>query len=62
MTTPTGAAILAASVDEFIPGGKPGGVFTEGAAGYGIGSRRMGHFTGLRVSWREQGDQHSPGL
>jgi uncharacterized protein (TIGR00299 family) protein len=55
MTTPTGAAILAASVDEFIPAGKPSGVFTELGAGYGLGTRRMGHFTGLRVSWRQQG-------
>jgi uncharacterized protein (DUF111 family) len=59
MTTPTGAAILAASVDEFIPSWKPGCVFTELGTGYGIGTRRLEHFNGLRVSWREQGGPES---
>jgi uncharacterized protein (TIGR00299 family) protein len=49
MTTPTGAAILAASVDEFVLGGR----FTELATGYGIGTRRTERPNLLRVSWRE---------
>jgi uncharacterized protein (TIGR00299 family) protein len=53
MTTPTGAAILAASVDEFIPPGAPGGVFRELKTGYGTGSRRTERPNLLRVSWRE---------
>ncbi|MDR2402406.1 MAG: nickel pincer cofactor biosynthesis protein LarC [Spirochaetaceae bacterium] len=51
MTTPTGAAILAASVDEFITG--PRG-FTEIKTGYGIGTRKMDKPNVLRVSWREE--------
>jgi uncharacterized protein (TIGR00299 family) protein len=51
MTTPTGAAILAASVDEFITG--PRG-FTEIKTGYGIGTRKMERPNVLRVSWREE--------
>ncbi|MDR1399874.1 MAG: nickel pincer cofactor biosynthesis protein LarC [Treponema sp.] len=50
MTTPTGAAILAASVDEFVNAGR----FTEIKTGYGIGSRRMERPNFLRVSWREE--------
>ncbi|MDR2419234.1 MAG: nickel pincer cofactor biosynthesis protein LarC, partial [Treponema sp.] len=50
MTTPTGAAILAASVDEFVSVGR----FTEIKTGYGIGSRRMERPNFLRVSWREE--------
>jgi uncharacterized protein (DUF111 family) len=61
MTTPTGAAILAASVDEFIPSGTPSGVFREVKTGYGIGKRRMEKPNLLRVSWRESGDPSLPG-
>jgi uncharacterized protein (TIGR00299 family) protein len=50
MTTPTGAAILAASVDEFVSVRR----FTEIKTGYGIGSRRMERPNFLRVSWREE--------
>jgi uncharacterized protein (TIGR00299 family) protein len=51
MTTPTGAAILAASVDEFISAGS----FREIKTGYGIGTRRMERPNLLRLSWREEG-------
>jgi uncharacterized protein (DUF111 family) len=50
MTTPTGAAILAASVDEFITSAR----FTEIKTGIGIGTRRMDRPNVLRVSWREE--------
>jgi pyridinium-3,5-bisthiocarboxylic acid mononucleotide nickel chelatase len=50
MTTPTGAAILAACVDEFITTGS----FTEIKTGYGIGTRKMEKPNVLRVSWREE--------
>jgi uncharacterized protein (TIGR00299 family) protein len=50
MTTPTGAAILAASVDEFITAGS----FRELKTGYGIGTRRMEKPNLLRVSLREE--------
>ena len=57
MTTPTGAAILAASVDEFISpafaAGASGGVFRELRTGYGIGTRRTERPNLLRASWRE---------
>jgi uncharacterized protein (TIGR00299 family) protein len=53
MTTPTGAAILAASVDEFIPSGVSSGMFRELKTGYGIGTRRMERPNLLRVSLRE---------
>jgi uncharacterized protein (TIGR00299 family) protein len=62
MTTPTGAAILAASVDEFIPSGTPSGVFREVKTGYGIGTRRMEKPNLLRVSWRESGGTSLSGL
>jgi uncharacterized protein (TIGR00299 family) protein len=52
MTTPTGAAILAASVDEFIGAGS----FREIKTGYGIGTRRMERPNLLRVSLREEAD------
>jgi uncharacterized protein (TIGR00299 family) protein len=52
MTTPTGAAILAASVDEFITTAR----FTEIKTGYGIGTRKMEKPNLLRVSWREEAD------
>jgi uncharacterized protein (TIGR00299 family) protein len=61
MTTPTGAAILAASVDEFIPPGASTGVFREVKTGYGIGTRRMEKPNLLRVSWRESGGSSPPG-
>jgi uncharacterized protein (TIGR00299 family) protein len=51
MTTPTGAAILAASVDEFITAGG----FSEIKTGYGTGTRRTERPNLLRVSWREEG-------
>jgi uncharacterized protein (DUF111 family) len=50
MTTPTGAAILAASVDEFVTTAR----FTEIKTGYGIGTRKMEKPNLLRVSWREE--------
>ncbi|GHV40123.1 UPF0272 protein [Spirochaetia bacterium] len=50
MTTPTGAAILASCVDEFITGPAS---FTELKTGYGIGTRKMEKPNFLRVSWRE---------
>jgi uncharacterized protein (TIGR00299 family) protein len=50
MTTPTGAAILASQVDEFISAGN----FTEIKTGYGIGTRKMERPNVLRVSWREE--------
>jgi uncharacterized protein (TIGR00299 family) protein len=50
MTTPTGAAILAASVDQFVTAGS----FRELKTGYGIGTRKLDKPNVLRVSWREQ--------
>jgi uncharacterized protein (DUF111 family) len=50
MTTPTGAAILAASVDEFSSAGS----FREIKTGYGIGTRRMERPNLLRLSLREE--------
>jgi uncharacterized protein (TIGR00299 family) protein len=50
MTTPTGAAILAASVDEFITGPAS---FRELKTGVGIGTRKTEKPNLLRVSWRE---------
>jgi uncharacterized protein (TIGR00299 family) protein len=50
MTTPTGAAIIAASVDEFISGAH----FIEIKTAYGIGTRKMEKPNLLRVSWREE--------
>jgi uncharacterized protein (TIGR00299 family) protein len=52
MTTPTGAAILAASVDEFVLAGS----FTELKTGYGIGTRRTERPNFLRISLREARD------
>jgi uncharacterized protein (DUF111 family) len=49
MTTPTGAAIIAASVDEFVTQS----AFTEIRTGCGIGTRRMERPNLLRVSLRE---------
>ena len=53
MTTPTGAAILASSVDEFITAPAS---FKEINTGIGIGSRKMERANVLRVSWREMED------
>jgi uncharacterized protein (TIGR00299 family) protein len=52
MTTPTGAAILASSVDQFIGGAR----FKEIKTGYGIGSHKTDKLNALRVSWREEPD------
>jgi len=49
MTTPTGAAILAECVDEFVTKAS----FIEIKTGYGIGTRKMDKPNVLRVSWRE---------
>jgi uncharacterized protein (DUF111 family) len=56
MTTPTGAAILAASVDEFTRGGS----FTHLRTGYGIGTRKLDKPNLLRISWREEKGQTPP--
>jgi uncharacterized protein (TIGR00299 family) protein len=53
MTTPTGAAILASSVDEFITGPAS---FKEINTGIGVGTRKMERANVLRVSWREMED------
>ncbi|MDR3357056.1 MAG: nickel pincer cofactor biosynthesis protein LarC [Spirochaetaceae bacterium] len=50
MTTPTGAAILAASVDEFVTSA----VFRQGRTAYGVGSRKLERPNVLAVSWREE--------
>jgi uncharacterized protein (TIGR00299 family) protein len=61
MTTPTGAAILAASVDEFFPPGKPSGVFVETQSGFGLGRRRLDKPNALRLSLRDApGPEESP--
>jgi uncharacterized protein (TIGR00299 family) protein len=57
MTTPTGAAILAASVDEFISPRSTAGEarsFTEIKSAYGIGGRKLDKPNVLRVSWRDE--------
>ncbi|MDR1635788.1 MAG: nickel pincer cofactor biosynthesis protein LarC [Treponema sp.] len=59
MTTPTGAAILAASVDEFITGPVS---FRELKTGVGIGTRKMERPNVLRVSWRETPEALPPAL
>jgi uncharacterized protein (TIGR00299 family) protein len=50
MTTPTGAAILASAVDEFVDKRS----FREIKTGYGIGTRKMDKPNVLRVSLREE--------
>ncbi|MDR3114579.1 MAG: nickel pincer cofactor biosynthesis protein LarC [Treponema sp.] len=50
MTTPTGAAILAASVDEAVQSRR----FIEIKTGYGIGSRKLDKPNVLRLSLREE--------
>jgi uncharacterized protein (TIGR00299 family) protein len=51
MTTPTGAAILASCVDEFISSAR----FREIKTGYGIGKRKTDKPNVLRLSLREEG-------
>jgi uncharacterized protein (TIGR00299 family) protein len=58
MTTPTGAAILASCVDEFITGPVS---FREIKTGIGIGGRKMDKPNMLRVSWRETGGVQEAG-
>jgi uncharacterized protein (TIGR00299 family) protein len=53
MTTPTGAAILATVVDEFLPQG----IFTEAANAYGVGGRKLDKPNLLKASWRESADK-----
>jgi uncharacterized protein (TIGR00299 family) protein len=55
MTTPTGAAILASCVDEFIRSAS----FREIKTGYGLGSRKLDKPNVLRLSWREE-EQEPP--
>lgn len=50
MTTPTGAAILAASVDEFVTKS----VFKHIKTAYGVGARKLDRPNVLAVSWREE--------
>ena len=57
MTTPTGAAILASCVDEFITQAR----FTELKTAYGIGTRKLEKLNVLRVSWREARDAAEDG-
>ncbi|MDR1230208.1 MAG: nickel pincer cofactor biosynthesis protein LarC [Spirochaetaceae bacterium] len=52
MTTPTGAAILRACVDEFVPGNES--AFVQIDEGIGIGTRKMDKPNFLRVSLREE--------
>jgi uncharacterized protein (TIGR00299 family) protein len=54
MTTPTGAAILASCVDEFITAPVS---FREIKTGYGIGTRKMDKPNVLQLSWRETEDK-----
>ncbi|MDR2052547.1 MAG: nickel pincer cofactor biosynthesis protein LarC [Treponema sp.] len=58
MTTPTGAAIIAASVDDFVTRS----AFTEIKTGCGIGTRRMERPNLLRVSLRETPSVFRPAL
>jgi uncharacterized protein (TIGR00299 family) protein len=50
MTTPTGAAILAASVDAFVTNR----AFRQVKTAYGIGKRKLDRANVLAVSWREE--------
>jgi uncharacterized protein (TIGR00299 family) protein len=50
MTTPTGAAILAASVDAFVANAS----FRQIKTAYGIGTRKLDKANVLAVSWREE--------
>ncbi|GHU21080.1 UPF0272 protein [Spirochaetia bacterium] len=56
MTTPTGAAILASQVDEFVSEAS----FTELKTGYGLGTRKLDKPNALRVSWRDAQDNNVP--
>ena len=56
MTTPTGAAILAASVDEFVTKS----VFKHIKTAYGVGARKLDRPNVLAVSWREEGPDATP--
>jgi uncharacterized protein (TIGR00299 family) protein len=58
MTTPTGAAILASCVDEFITGPVS---FRELKTGTGVGTRKLEKPNILRVSWRESIGPELPG-
>jgi uncharacterized protein (TIGR00299 family) protein len=60
MTTPTGAAILAASVDAFLVSGKSSAVFREIRTGVGIGTRKLDKPNILRLSWREEDPALAP--
>ncbi|MDR2020055.1 MAG: nickel pincer cofactor biosynthesis protein LarC [Treponema sp.] len=57
MTTPTGAAIAAASADAFTAAG----AFRELKTGYGIGTRKLDKPNVLRLSWREEAAESSRG-
>jgi uncharacterized protein (TIGR00299 family) protein len=57
MTTPTGAAILASCVDEFITGPVS---FREIKTGTGVGTRKLEKPNILRVSWRESAGAGKP--
>jgi uncharacterized protein (TIGR00299 family) protein len=57
MTTPTGAAILAVSVDEFITNA----AFTHIKTAYGLGSRKLDRPNALAVSWRKEAPQTGNG-
>ena len=56
MTTPTGAAILAASVDEFVTKS----VFKHIKTAYGVGARKLDRPNVLAVSWREEWPDAAP--
>jgi uncharacterized protein (TIGR00299 family) protein len=56
MTTPTGAAILASQVDEYVTQAS----FTELKTGYGLGTRKLDKPNALRVSWRDADDNNAP--
>jgi uncharacterized protein (TIGR00299 family) protein len=58
MTTPTGAAILASCVDEFITGPFS---FRPVTTAYGIGMRKMEKPNVLQLSWREVANATQPG-
>ena len=60
MTTPTGAAILAVSVDAFLVSGESSAVFREIRTGVGIGTRKLDKPNILRVSWREEDTSLTP--
>jgi uncharacterized protein (TIGR00299 family) protein len=55
MTTPTGAAILAASVDAFVTNAS----FRQIKTAYGIGTRKLDKANVLAVSWREEAQSYA---